>query len=114
VLKVLLKPYLDPDGYLRIGHVPAGTPVNLLANVDPKTDPKDLVVLLLKIKKTLLEIKAQNLDSAAAREVMKREIAPALWKVSKCPDLVEDRGHYFGTDLPDSDKQALIEYLKTL
>jgi len=114
VLKVLLKPYLDPDGYLRIGHVPAGTPVNLLANVDPKTDPKDLVVLLLKINKTLLEIKQQNLDSAAAREVMKREIAPALWKVSKCPDLVEDRGHYFGTDLPDSDKQALIEYLKTL
>jgi hypothetical protein len=113
-LKVLLKSQLDPDGYFRIGYVPAGTPVNLLANVDPKTDPKDLAVLLLKINKTLLEIKQQNLDSAAAREVMKREIAPALWKVSKCPDLVEDRGHYFGTDLPDSDKQALIEYLKTL
>lgn len=113
-LKVLLKSQLDPDGYFRIGYVPAGTPVNLLANVDPKTDPKNLAVLLLKINKTLLEIKQQNLDSAAAREVMKREIAPALWKVSKCPDLVEDRGHYFGTDLSDSDKQALIEYLKTL
>lgn len=25
-----------------------------------------------------------------------------------------DRGHYFGSSLPDSDKQALIEYLKTL
>jgi hypothetical protein len=26
----------------------------------------------------------------------------------------KDRGHYFGSSLPDSDKQALIEYLKTL
>ena len=114
ILRALLKPHFDPDGYFRIGSVPAGTPVNLLANVDPETDPKDLVVLLLKIKKTLLEIKVKNLDSAAAHEVMKREIAPALWKVSKCPDLIEDRGHDFGKDLPDSDKQALIEFLKTL
>jgi hypothetical protein len=46
--------------------------------------------------------------------VLKTEVAPALFKVSKCPDLIEDRGHYFGTSLPDSDKLALIEYLKTL
>jgi hypothetical protein len=114
ILRALLKPHFDPDGYFRIGSVPAGTPVNLLANVDPETDPKDLVALVLKIKKTLLEIKLKNLDSTAAQEVMKREIAPALWKVSKCPDLIEDRGHDFGKNLPDSDKQALIEYLKTL
>jgi hypothetical protein len=37
-----------------------------------------------------------------------------LWKVSTCPDFVEDRGHYFGSDLPDADKRALIEFLKTL
>ena len=29
------------------------------------------------------------------------------------PDFVEDRGHTFGSNLPDEDKQALIEYLKT-
>jgi hypothetical protein len=28
--------------------------------------------------------------------------------------LIEDRGHYFGTELADADKRALIEYLKTL
>jgi len=28
-------------------------------------------------------------------------------------DFIEDEGHYFGTDLPDTDKQALIEFLKT-
>jgi hypothetical protein len=66
------------------------------------------------VKKALLEINLQHLDPAAAKAVLKKEVAPALWKVSKCPDLVEDRGHYFGTELPDADKLALIEFLKTL
>ena len=59
----------------------------------------------------------QPADSGAParlKELYKKEVAPALWKVSKCPDLVEDRGHYFGTELPDADKLALIEFLKTL
>jgi len=41
--------------------------------------------------------------------------------VSKCPDFVVNRGHYFGTDyfgeesgLSDAEKRALISYLKTL
>ncbi|HEV8543944.1 MAG TPA: hypothetical protein VGR78_16250 [Verrucomicrobiae bacterium] len=113
-LRTLLKPEMDPDGYLRLGPIPQGTPVNLLANIDPETDPKDLVALCLKIKKVLLEIKLKNLDSAAAKALMKEELAPALFKVSKCPDLITDRGHYYGTKLPDDDKRALIEYLKTL
>ena len=29
------------------------------------------------------------------------------------PDFVQDRGHTFGSSLSDSDKQALIEYVKT-
>ena len=40
--------------------------------------------------------------------------------MSKCPDYVVNRGHYFGTDyfkeeagLSDSDKRALIAFLKT-
>jgi hypothetical protein len=45
---------------------------------------------------------------------MKRELAPMLFKLSKCPDLIEDRGHLFGTTLVDEDKRALIEFLKTL
>lgn len=31
-----------------------------------------------------------------------------------CPDYIEDKGHYYGEDLPDEDKRALIEFLKTL
>ena len=41
-------------------------------------------------------------------------------KLSKCPDHIINRGHYFGTSyfkeepaLSDADKRALIEYLKT-
>lgn len=113
-LRTLLRPHFDPDGYLRIGQIPAGTPVNFLANIDPETDAASLAELCIKVKKALLKIELQHLDQAGTREVFKQEVAPALWKASKCPDLVEDRGHLFGTGLPDADKMALIEYLKTL
>jgi hypothetical protein len=113
-LRTLLKPHMDSDGYFRIGPIPAGTPVNLLANIDPDGAPADLLKLCVKIKKALLEIKVKNLDSAAAKKLMRDEIAGDLFKVSKCPDLVEDKGHYYGTELGDADKRALIEFLKTL
>jgi hypothetical protein len=113
-LRTLLKPFLDPDGYFRIGMIPEGTPINLLANINPDTDPKELVRVCLKIKKALAEIKLKNLNHNAAAEVLKSEVAPELFRISKCPDLIEDRGHYFGTGLPDADKLALIEYLKTI
>ena len=45
---------------------------------------------------------------------------PELLALSKCPDFVVNRGHYFGTGvvpgepaLCDDDKRALIEFLKT-
>ncbi len=38
---------------------------------------------------------------------------PDLLSVSKCPDFIVNKGHYFGTNLSDSDKNALIEFLKT-
>ena len=108
-----LHPLCD-DGFLKLGPIPAGTPMNLLANVDPEADPKDLLALGFHLKKVLLRIKAEHLDATAAKDLMKNELAARLLEVSKCPDLIEDRGHYFGTDLPDPDKRALIEFLKTL
>ncbi|HWL14511.1 MAG TPA: hypothetical protein VNR00_02830, partial [Opitutus sp.] len=113
-LRVLLKPHLDPDGYFRLGPIPEGTPINLIANIDPDADPADLAKLFIKVKTALLRIKVQNLDAAAAKALMRDEVAPAMFAVSKCPDLIEDRGHLFGTELPEEDKRALIEYLKTL
>jgi hypothetical protein len=33
--------------------------------------------------------------------------------LNQCPDFIEDHGHTFGSDLPDDQKKALIEYMKT-
>ena len=106
----------DPDGteFFRVGNIPQGTPINLIGNVDPLADPKDLAELFIKVKMTLAKIELEHLDEAATKELMKTEIAPALFKVSKCPDFIEDRGHTFGSELAEADKRALIEYLKTL
>jgi hypothetical protein len=112
-LRKLLSAHIDPDGYFRIGPIPAGTPVNLLANLNPDADVTKLAGLFLRIKAAVAEIKLRNLDSNAARELMRRDVAPALFAASKCPDLIVDRGHEFGSELPDEDKRALIEYVKT-
>jgi len=60
----------------------------------------------------LIKINRENLSGEAAAAEW-RKIVPDLIAANKCPDFVEDKGHYFGTDLPDTDKRALIEYLKT-
>lgn len=113
LLKTALAGQIDPDGYFRIGHIPAGTPINLLANINSDMSIADLARLCVKVKKALLEIKLKGLEGEAAKEVMKTEVAPSLLKVSTCPDLIEDRGHTFGSELLDADKLALIEFMKT-
>ena len=100
----------DKDGYINIGPIPKGAPINLIANVEP--DFGQLVVLQAKIAKALLKIHTQNLSSEQATDELVKTV-PELLAANKCPDFVEDKGHYFGTDLPDNDKRALIEYLKT-
>ena len=40
-------------------------------------------------------------------------LVDALLDLNKCPDFVVNRGHYFGTDLSQEEKAALIAYLKT-
>jgi hypothetical protein len=113
-LHTLLKPYVEADGYLHIGDIPAGTPVNLIANINPEAKPEDLVKLCLKMKEVFAEIKLKHLDPAASKALMVQDLVPGLLAVSKCPDFVTDRGHTFGSTLSDPDKLALIEVLKTL
>jgi hypothetical protein len=113
-LRALLQRHADPDGYFRIGYIPAGTPINLIANIGPEMGLEEFVRLSLKLKAALLEVKQKRLNAAATTELLRQKIAPELFKVNNCPDLIEDRGHEFGVSLPDADKRALIEFLKTL
>ena len=107
---------LTEDGFLSIGPIPAGTPVDLLANADLDLSDHgkalDRIKLIAKVQSDLIKIRVNHLDADASREVLKN-LVPDLLKISKCPDFVQDRGHYFGTKLPDEDKRALIEYAKT-
>jgi hypothetical protein len=100
----------DSDGYLKLGPIPKGTPINLLANLEP--DFGDLPALQASLSKAFLAIHAKNLSPQEARIELLKTV-PQLLAANKCPDFIEDEGHYFGTDLPDDDKRALIEYMKT-
>lgn len=106
----VFRPLCD-DGVLRIGPIPKGIPINLLANLDFE-DTASVLAVCIELKATLLKIKAANLEGAdALRELSK--LTPRLLAASKCPDFVEDRGHEFGKELSDEDKEALIAFLKT-
>jgi len=102
-------------GEIRIGPIPKGTPVNLLANVNPEIDPSELKKTIDLTLQTLAEIDSKHLSNEEANKLMREKIAPALMKVSKCPDFVMDEGHYFKwfDSMSDEDKNALIELLKT-
>ncbi|HEY2092164.1 MAG TPA: hypothetical protein VGJ81_09755 [Thermoanaerobaculia bacterium] len=100
------------DGFVRIGPVPRNTPVDLLANLDLDSNRLDLGKLALNVASTLIDIDKQHLDDDSATARLK-QLVPQLLSVNKCPDFVEDKGHLFGTKLPDADKRALIELLKT-
>jgi len=101
---------------VRIGPIPKGTPINLLANMDLQLEEgklPELVSVLLKAKRDLGKIERERLGSDESARVL-RELVPDLLKLSTCPDFLVDRGHEFGSDLSDADKRALIEFLKTL
>ena len=53
-------------------------------------------------------------DSPEALRVFEAEAGSALLTVSKCPDFVLDRGHWFAEGLSDTEKQQLKAFLKTL
>ncbi|MGA8530136.1 MAG: hypothetical protein WB622_10500, partial [Acidobacteriaceae bacterium] len=123
-----LLPSVFSAGGIEIGPIPAGTPVDLLANLDLLDDDADLagridhdkklLDLLLRLKHDL-EALGPNPSDEDARKVFANLVEP-LMQVSKCPDFIVNRGHYFGTSyaqgepaLSDKEKLALIEFLKT-
>ncbi|ADV82379.1 hypothetical protein [Terriglobus saanensis] len=134
-----LAPWIFGEGGIQLGPIPTGTPVGLLVNLNPlpdDSDPakaathqKDVAKLVFDLDHDLKKL-GPNATDEQASAVFRKQV-PQLLHLSKCPDLVVNRGHYFGTDyvepgesresalrergpgLSDQDKRALIEYLKT-
>ncbi|MEM7354172.1 MAG: hypothetical protein AAF657_25435, partial [Acidobacteriota bacterium] len=77
--------------------VPAGTPTVLLANVD-------WVKLNLDKETIMARLEGGNFE----------DVVPLLLEHNIVPDFIPDRGHEYGAELPDEDKRALIEYMKTM
>jgi len=117
------------DGIV-LGPIPKGTPIGLLTNIDvlgESTGVTDKLAYQEKVGKLLLTIKQDleklppNPSDEQAKKVF-TNLKDKLLEVSKCPDLIVNRGHYFGTSyfkeqgepgLTDQEKRALIEYIKT-
>jgi hypothetical protein len=97
-----------------LGPFPKGMPIDLIANMNPAAPPLDTLQAMWEIRAATARIAKGNLSDAEALRVFNEKAAPALWKISKNPDWVEDRGHYFAVMLSDNDKRALKEFLKTL
>ena len=123
-----LFPSLFKGGGIEIGPIPAGTPVDLIANLDLLSDGSDIagrvdhdrkvLSVALKLKHDLSNL-GSNPSDDDARKVFANVVDPMM-ELSKCLDYVVNRGHYFGTSyfkeepgLSDQDKYALIEFLKT-
>ncbi len=125
----LLPSLFRPDGGITIGPFPKGLPVNLLSNLQPlseSSNPIDKLRHVERILQLLVDLKLYliSLPKDATDEQMVSGIASKMGStilaLNKCPDFEVNRGHYFGTGLAagepglsDSDKRALIEFLKT-
>jgi hypothetical protein len=132
---------VSEGGDIVLGPIPEGVPVALLANLQLLAESDslqakgahvlDIAELLVKLRTDLATAPA----GASDRELHERfaNLRQPMMTLSKCPDFVVNRGHYFGTDefnaqeglsaderafgreppLSDEDKRALIEFVKT-
>jgi len=124
-----LFPNIFGEGGIEIGPIPSGTPVDLLANLNILAEEGDAAVrakhdaeVLQLALRLVHDLKALPVNATEddARKVF-ANVAQPLMDLSKCPDYIVNRGHYFGTSmfkeepgLTDQEKNALIEFLKTL
>ncbi len=115
-----LFPFLVRNGGVEIGPIPKGTPVGLIANLDvlDLDDPPDLRREHLKKLADLLDVLKKELKQKH-NVFASPDVLNGMLSLSKCPDFVVNKGHYFGTafgdetPLSDADKRALIALLKT-
>ena len=120
---VVIPPYLATREAYQLGHIPKGTPVSLLANVNSPgwyedneerqgliwdvlkvafgwyADNEEHQRLIRDIGKDLLKVTLFKLPSLAHDDVP--DLVPNLLKLNKVPDFVIDRGHTFGYERVD-------------
>jgi hypothetical protein len=117
-------------GDLELGPIPKGTPVSLLSNIQLIAEGNesavkhakkllDLLIPLIKDLKAIgggcseADLRDEEKLERARQIFLQNDVVDKLVELSKCPDYVVNRGHYFGAELPDKDKLDLIEFLKT-
>ncbi len=109
------------DSVLNVGaitiRIPAGTPVDLLANINvyAAVQPGELLDTLkqLNAHPDLLVRLVKALKNQGQYDKELEAFVPLLLARNQSPDFIQDHGHTFGAGLPDDQKRALIEYMKT-
>jgi hypothetical protein len=107
---------------VKIGPIPEGVPVNIVASIDPLASRNDLinagdalVDFLSKHQVAAINNPGDEAAKTARRREFQEKVAPLLLRASKCPDFVIDRGHdyVFIRDFTDQEKRELIALIKT-
>ena len=128
-------------GDVTLGPIPKGVPISLLSNLKLRAEEGDIAdkaehlarisALALRLKVNLLTAPKDASDAQLRQHFT--DLREPMLALSKCPDFVVNRGHYFGTaqfnrqdglsadekafgkepELSDADKRALIAFLKT-
>jgi len=125
---LLFPSIFSDDGGVELGPIPPDTPVGLLASLNLRPEGLGfwgrvqydwrLLGLVKEIKQKLKALPANATDDQVKQAFA--PVADSLIALSKCPDYVVNRGHYFGTGrygddspLTEQQKRDLIEFLKT-
>lgn len=134
-----LPQFFSEGGDVILGPVPKGVPIGILANIKLRAEEGDdkaqhlarISALALRLKANLLTAPKDATDAQLRQHFT--DLREPMMALSKCPDLVVNRGHYFGTaefnrqdglsadeksfgkepELSDADKKALIAFIKT-
>lgn len=117
-----LFPMFFRNGEVMVGPIPKGTPVSLFTSIDftgadlPEAQRREQQKRLLALFKQITRELKRGTDIFSDRNIME-----SMLQMSKCPDLVINKGHYFGTGyfpeepgLSDAEKTDLIAFLKRM
>jgi hypothetical protein len=117
-----LFPMFFRNGEVMVGPIPKGTPVSLFTSIDftgadlPETQRREQQKRLLALFKQIKRELKRGTDIFSDRNIME-----SMLQMSKCPDLVINKGHYFGTGyfpeepgLSDAEKTDLVAFLKRM